>query len=211
MSSAELLTDSEAVFRDRCQIAGLPEATITILIGKNIKTLARLAFSVGQPGETPTDTALTNLVQDGGNAVPVSTLSSVRRLVFEAQTLMVSQVKSLVEHKADEAKTELAPAERAERIKKQAARLSGVPLRGENECAYQSYDTVMKMCQENVVSYLPPNKFPSRREELKQEKPKKELDVVNPKVLLRDQEQTLQCLVNTPLNLHHALHRRAWI
>ncbi|CAE7475504.1 unnamed protein product, partial [Symbiodinium sp. CCMP2456] len=64
------------------------------------------------PGETPTDAALTALVRTGADEVPIATLASLRRLVFEAQLLMTAQVKQLIEQRADDQKAELAPAER---------------------------------------------------------------------------------------------------
>ena len=203
------LTESKAVFTERCELAGLPVATRDVLVGKNLNTLASLAFAAGQPGETPTDAALTSLARAGDEEVPIATLASLRRLVFEAQLLMTAQVKQLIEQRSDDQKAELAPAERTERIKRQAERLSGVALRNETECSHGSYDLVMRMVQENTISYLSPARFPSRQAELKLEKPKKELDVVNSKITLKDQVVDLQCQLSTPLCLHHALHRRA--
>ncbi|CAE7560223.1 unnamed protein product [Symbiodinium sp. CCMP2592] len=198
-----------AVFLERCETAGLPTPIRDILVGKNLSTLAGLAFAAGQPGETPSDAALTGLARSGTEEVPIATLASLRRLVFEAQLLMTAQVKMLIEHRADDQKAELAPAERSERIQKQSERLAGVALRNESECSYGSYDLVMKMVQENCVSYLSPARFPSRQAELRLEKPRKELDVVNSKITLKDQAVDLQCQLHTPLCLHHALHRRA--
>ncbi|CAE7257855.1 unnamed protein product [Symbiodinium sp. CCMP2592] len=201
--------DTLAVFLERCETAGLPTPIRDILVGKNLSTLAGLAFAAGQPGETPSDAALTGLARSGTEEVPIATLASLRRLVFEAQLLMTAQVKMLIEHRADDQKAELAPAERSERIQKQSERLAGVALRNESECSYGSYDLVMKMVQENCVSYLSPARFPSRQAELRLEKPRKELDVVNSKITLKDQAVDLQCQLHTPLCLHHALHRRA--
>ncbi|CAE7377679.1 unnamed protein product, partial [Symbiodinium sp. CCMP2592] len=198
-----------AVFLERCETAGLPKPIRDILVGKNLSTLAGLAFAAGQPGETPSDAVLTGLARSGTEEVPIATLASLRRLVFEAQLLMTAQVKMLIEHRADDQKAELAPAERSERIQKQSERLAGVALRNESECSYGSYDLVMKMVQENCVSYLSPARFPSRQAELRLEKPRKELDVVNSKITLKDQAVDLQCQLHTPLCLHHALHRRA--
>ncbi|CAE7214265.1 unnamed protein product [Symbiodinium sp. CCMP2592] len=203
------LTESKAVFLERCETAGLPKPIRDILVGKNLSTLAGLAFAAGQPGETPSDAVLTGLARSGTEEVPIATLASLRRLVFEAQLLMTAQVKMLIEHRADDQKAELAPAERSERIQKQSERLAGVALRNESECSYGSYDLVMKMVQENCVSYLSPARFPSRQAELRLEKPRKELDVVNSKITLKDQAVDLQCQLHTPLCLHHALHRRA--
>ena len=55
------LTESKAVFIERCDLAGLPAAIRDVLVGKNLSTLASLAFAAGQPGETPTDAALTGI------------------------------------------------------------------------------------------------------------------------------------------------------
>ena len=65
------------------------------LEGKSINALSKLAFACGQPGEPPDDAALRALVQEGGQDVPVSTMSGLRRLVFESQTLMIQRVNSL--------------------------------------------------------------------------------------------------------------------
>jgi len=184
---AEPLTESKAVFIERCQTVGLPDGIRNILVGKNLTTLSSVAFAAGQPGDTPTDEALRGLARTGDEDVPLATLSALRRLVFEAQLLMTAQVKLLIDHRTEERKAELAPAERAERIKKQGERLSGVPLRNESECSHGSYDLVMKMVQDNTVTYLSPSRFPSRHAELRLDKPKKELDVVNSKVTLRDE------------------------
>ena len=203
------LTESKAVFVVRCDLAGLPSAIREVLVGKNLSTLASLAFAAGQPAETPTDAALTALARTGDEEVPIATLAFLRRLVFEAQLLMTAQVKQLIEQRTDDQKAELAPAERSERIKRQSERLSGVALRNETECSYGSYDLVMRMVQDNTISYLSPARFPSRQAELRLDKPKKELDVVNSKITLKDQVVDLQCQLSTPLCLHHALHRRA--
>ena len=63
--------------------------------------------------------------------------------MFEAQTVLVSQTKALTETR-EEIK-ELAPAERRARIRDQAARLKGIPMTGQSECAHASYDLIMRM------------------------------------------------------------------
>ena len=140
------IPESSAVFLERCAAVGLGESETTILQNAGITTLAKLAFSVGQPGETPSTDDLKGLIREGDEAVSVGQLSCIRRLVFEAQTIMIAQVKSLVENK---------PA-----------------LKGELECAHSCYDQVSQLQESNSVVYLAPHKFPSRRSEL-QDKPRK--------------------------------------
>ena len=114
------LTESAAVFKERCTVAGLTPETVQILEGKSVNTFSKLAFACGQPGEPPDDASLKALVQEGGQDVPISTMSGLRRLVLESQTLMIQHVKGLVENKTEE-KTELASAERAARVAAQVA------------------------------------------------------------------------------------------
>ena len=196
---ASLLTDSEAVLRERAQRVGLPQAAIDRLIAQHITTLAKLAFAPGQPGEQPTDERLKALIQIGADEPSLGALAAIRHLVFEAQTIMINQTKTMIENKEDTVK-EVPPAERRERIKQQALRLQGLALRGNLECSYASYDLCTKLQVDNVVSYLAPSKFTTRTSELKLEKPKKEL---------RDKTADQSCDVNTSLNLHLALQRRA--
>ncbi|CAJ1339588.1 unnamed protein product [Effrenium voratum] len=131
------IPESSAVFLERCAAVGLGESETTIL--QNAGITAKLAFSVGQLGETPSTDDLKGLIREGDEAVSVGQLSCIRRLVFEAQTIMIAQVKSLVENKP-EGSLQLAPAERSERIKKQVERLKGLTLKGELECAHSCYD-----------------------------------------------------------------------
>ena len=206
---ADSLTDSTAVFLERCKRAGLPQANIDRLQDQQLTSLAKLAFAAGQPGETPTDTKLKSLVQIGTAEVPVHVVAALRQVVFEAQTLLISQVKALVERRDDESKIELAPAERTSKIKEQAKRLVGVPLEGATECAHSSYDIVMKVLEQNTLTYLPPSKFPSRHSELRQDKPQKTLTISAGSVTVKDQKLDLECETQAPLDLHWALTRRS--
>ena len=206
------LTESAAVFKERARDVGLDDATRTLLENQGITNLAKLAFSVGQPGETPTEVSVRGLVANGGDpaAVTLGVVSSLRRLIFEAQTLLIAQVKTLVENKVDETKLEMAPAERTHRIAEQRGRLVGMTLSGELECGYCCYDLVMKLAQHNSVVYLPPHKFVSRKAELGLDKPKKELTIeANSTVTVKDKSQELSCSTSTDLHLQEALTRRA--
>ena len=206
---ANAFTESQPVFLDRIKLAGVPDAAKDRLLASGVDTVAKFAFAAGQPGETPSDDKLNALVRVADEDIPVATTAALRRLAFESQTLMIAQVKALVENKSEDQRSELAPAERAERLRQQGIRLAGISRRGESECSYQSYDLVMKMIQDNTITYLSPSKFGSRHEELKMDKPRKELDVVSGTVQVKDKHQEVLCSPHTPLLLHHALQRRA--
>ena len=206
------LTESTAVFSERATEVGLDDATKQLLVDQGITTLSKLAFAVGQPGETPTDQAVRGLIADGGDpqAVPLGRVSSLRRLLFESQTLVVSQVKNMIEQRSDEVKAELAPAERNDRINKQKTRMAGTSLTGELECGHVCYDNVMKMLQGNSVVYLPPHKFVARKAEVGLDKPKKELTIEsNTTVTVKDKQHDISCDTSSDLLLQEALTRRA--
>lgn len=206
------VSDSEAVFLERAERAGLTTAEITILVNQGANTMARLAFAFGQPGDTLTDQQLRVLLAGPGDpaAITVGSMSSLRRLTFESHTLLVSEVKSLVENKEDEAKQELASAERTDRLKRQRTRLSGLALTGDLECGHVCYDLVFRMMQQNTIVYLPPHKFISRKMELSAEKTPKQLVVDSASNLtIRDKEMNMTCDTGTDLLLRDALTRRA--
>ena len=133
----------------------------------------------------------------------------MRRLIFEAQTLLSADLQNKV-HKADESvKTKLAPAERDNRIKDQKARLEGLRFRGEEECSHQSYDLVLHMLEKATLLYLPPDKFPTRRHELLQKKAPKEITIDQSALIVRDKHMELTCATTTELEATNALRRRA--
>ena len=215
-----LLTESTAVLKERAAKVGLPDDALQRLLDQGVDTLAKLAFAPGHPGESPSDEKLKALVAPvaapggaGGAEPSLGTVAAVRRLVFEAQTLVVNETKCLVENKEEQPK-ELPPAERRDRLQKQAARLAGVDLSGVNECSHASYDLCLKLISDNCVSYLQPSKFTCRQAELRMDKPRKELDVAAPGssssvLLIKDRAAEQHCDVTHALDLFQALHRRA--
>ncbi|CAE7733938.1 unnamed protein product [Symbiodinium necroappetens] len=163
---------------------------------------------VGKVCETPSEESLTGLIQTEGAEPSRGSIAAVRHLVFEAQTLLVSQTKALVENREAETK-DLAPAERRERIKTQSQRLAGITMSGQSECSFASYDLCMKLLTENCVSYLAPSKFITREAELRADKPRKELDLQHSTLIVKEREPDQVCDTSTALSLHHALHRRS--
>eukprot|EP00435_Cladocopium_sp_Y103_P015409 s326_g3.t1 len=110
----------------------LTETEIDAVIGNGVTSLARLAFAAAPPGTTPSDEQIRALF--GSALAPnMGTLASMKRLVFEAQTLVVADVKNKVSKKEENIPTTMAPAERENRITEQRKRLTGLRLRGEEE------------------------------------------------------------------------------
>ena len=123
--------ESEATFKAKALSHGLTDGEVNDLVARGVNSMSKLAFALTTPGVTPDEAALRRLINNGDpGSVPLGTLSAIRRLVFEAQTLSVALVKSAVEGTEMAGKVELAPAERTHRIAAQKARLQGVSFMG---------------------------------------------------------------------------------
>ena len=148
---------SQAAFKERAEDCGLTPPQIDGLVAKGVTSLSVLAYTLTTPGVTPDEASLRSLMDDADPAsVTVQTLASIRRLVFESQTLAISQIESIIESDVDK-KVELAPAERATRIKDQRGRLAGYDLSGPLENAFSNYAYVASMVEsDHVVLFRAP-------------------------------------------------------
>ena len=118
------LLESEATFRAKTLRHGLVTREIDNLIGRGVNSMSKPAFLLTMPGLTPDEGSFRHLINNGDPAsVTLGTLSAIRRLVFEAQTLSIALVKRAVEGTEMAGKVELVPAERSHRITAQKARL----------------------------------------------------------------------------------------
>ena len=148
------LLEGQDAFKARALDHGLSEDELQVLIDKGVTTLSKLAFSVTTPGTAPDKAQL----RDPEN-VTLGSLSSIRRLMFDAQTLSVTMVRSAIEGTDMTKQAELVPAEGTARVAAQKLRLSGKNLTGQFECSFASHNYVHKMLVENLVFYLAPHHF----------------------------------------------------
>ncbi|CAE7260491.1 unnamed protein product [Symbiodinium sp. CCMP2592] len=156
------------------------------------------------------------LPQEAVDRLVAQTIDTMAKLAFApcqpgetpTEESLAALIKALVENKENEVK-ELAPAERRERIRAQARKLTGITMSGQTECSYASYDLCMKLLTDNCISYLSPAKFITREAELRSEKPRKELDVQASTLVVRDRDPDQSCDTSTARSLHHAMHRRS--
>jgi len=101
--------ESVNALKSRALEVSLSPEEANALTRNGVTSLARLAFAACHPGQTPTDAQLQPLLQpivlNPGNA------ASLKRLIFEAQTLVCNEVK-IKANKKEDAPTNFAPSER---------------------------------------------------------------------------------------------------
>eukprot|EP00435_Cladocopium_sp_Y103_P057080 s900_g19.t1 len=203
------ILESEAAFNVRAVEHGITRAQLVRLQNQGIVNLSKLAFSITTPGTVPPDDALKQLLSDDPDTVTVGELSSMRRLMFDAQTLSASQIKTVLSGSDTGRKAELVPAERATRIQAQKNRLQAMELSGPLEASHASYDYVAKMLEADTPMYLEPHRFTTRASEVARQKPKKELVLDNVNLTVQDVEQKEKCQISNELELHQAFTRRS--
>ena len=203
------ILESEAAFKTKALEHGLTQAQHTRLVAQGITNLSKLAFAITTPGTPPPDDSLKGLLDDDITNVNVGSLSSIRRLTFDAQTLSAAQVKHALAGTDAGRKAELVPAERAQRITDQKTRLAGMDLTGPLECSHMSYDYVAKMLEGNVPMYLEPHRFTTRASEVSKEKPGREVILDHTLLTVKDSERKDKCTIQSDLQLNQALTRRA--
>ena len=97
MSGASLL-DSKAAFKGKVLEYGLPLPVFEGIVRRGVDTLSKAAYAVGAPGVLPTEDALRSFLNpDEPATVEQGQVAIARRLVFEAQTLAVSQLRQQIE------------------------------------------------------------------------------------------------------------------
>ena len=106
------LLESSAAFDARALEHGLTHDQLQRLKDNGLINLSKLAFAISTPGTSPDDTALKSLLHEDPDMVTVGQLASIRRLMFDAQTLCAAQVKHILAGTESTKKAELVPAER---------------------------------------------------------------------------------------------------
>ena len=128
---------------------------------------------------------------------------------LRVQNSVVCNEVKVKANRKDDAATTFAGAEKDARIAQQKLRLTGLRFRGEEECSHSSNDITLTMLEKDCLLYLGPEKFPTRRKELLQKNPSKEISIDQSQLGVKDKQPDLTCPAVTELEVSNALKRRA--
>ena len=135
--------DSKAVFKQRAIAMGMDEAVFRSFDRDGINTMATFAFSCNYAPGANSDAPLVEVIKKVIGRDPTTLEMSVaRRLFNESYAHVASDIKSQVEQTDETATRRLAPAERADRLKIQQTKLSGISIRGQ----YEPGDALVDKC-----------------------------------------------------------------
>lgn len=170
-SAMAAIVESNAVFRNRAKAMGISEDVIAAAVGFGWGTLATFAFSAAYTPGMGSDEVFVRdvIVPLLGNAQDPrrSQTAALRRLFFEAYSLVTAELRSRVE-KGPESETprKLPNPERIVRRARIVGQLNGLELEGPLEPSHSLVDLVVSMVEDSVVRYISWSDCNTREQEL---------------------------------------------
>ena len=211
MSSATVL-ESEATFQMQAQRAGLSQFYIDCIKTASLGTLGKLAYALTTPGTSPTELQVNNFLNAMRPAVvpTVADSTAMTRIVFEAQTLTIANLRNSMVATDDTAAKKVAPAERTARVEGQKTNLRGLDLSGPMEPSYWLYDSFSAMMDSGELKYIPPNRCLTRQQEIAGSKPDKQIKLDENKtgLVIKVAGQEREISIASDLSLFQAMCRR---
>ncbi|CAE7668743.1 ANKRD50 [Symbiodinium sp. CCMP2592] len=163
--------DSAPFFVQRADEISLAKRVVDALKGKGVTTLAQLAFCVGQPGQVLSQTEFDTWTEAMLVGITVGEKASLRRLILEAQTMLVASLKDLAEPAEHASPKKVGVAERNARMDQLRTQLAGVSLTGQLEPSHALLDMAVQQWESRCLKYIGPEKCHSREDEVQNVKP----------------------------------------
>ena len=163
------LVDSNAAFVVHCNKIDGSGWLRNLMSRQNLRSFSDLGFAIGTP-QTPATSvefeAFCTQINSGVD-VTISEISRVRRLHFEACTMIVAHTKQQVLGDAGtDGVKKLPQAEKQARLVQQQGRLTGLSITGELQPSHALIDIVASMLENNSVVWVAPSKCSKREAEL---------------------------------------------
>ena len=164
------LIDSTASFEKRCIDIDGTGVLFDGLKAQGVKSFSALAFTIGTPQAAPSDRQYEDLsIKVFGESPTLGQVASLRRLHFEATTLIVATLNEQV--KSDSAEPgsivkKLPAAKKQARLEKQQERLAGIRMVGELAPSHQLLDLVNSMVETGAIVWVAPSRCSKRDDEI---------------------------------------------
>ena len=207
------LVDSKAAFDVHCDNVDNTGWLKRTMHGNNLQCFSDLGYSISTPQNPPTEQDFVRFCTqlNNGVAMTISETARVRRLHFEASTMIVAHLKQQATTDAStDGARKLPAAEKQARLLTQQRRLTGVNITGDLQPSYALIDLVNGMIETNAVIWISPTKCSKRDAEIqltaKEKVPIVSLD--NQVLKLTAPEQVAKTDTGTELQLQWALQRR---
>ncbi|OLP80428.1 hypothetical protein AK812_SmicGene39165 [Symbiodinium microadriaticum] len=201
--------DSAPYFIQRAEEISLGRRVSDALKAKGVNTLAQLAFCVGQPGQVLASTEFDSWSEGILTDLTVGEKASLRRLILEAQTMLVASLKDMTESSEGATPKKVGVAERSARMDQLRAQLAGVSLTGPLEPSHALLDLAVQQWETRCLRYIGPEKCHSREDEVQNIKPvSTSLSVEGGKIKVTEDAGVEDRDIEGSLQVLNALRRR---
>ena len=203
--------ESRASFRARALEIGMQSDFVDLLVKSGIDSFGRLAFVcpsvAGSSDDRPLITAIEARIS---RSLKDAEVPDLRRLFFESHTLALADMRSRVERTGADTPREVPAAERMSRLQEQKSRLSSVIFNEHTEPAHCLADKIQSMLESGSLTYLPPNKCPSRSMEIASDRPQPQITLDGHGMIkVTKAALALDCDVRGELRMREAFLRRS--
>ena len=176
-----------------------------------MKTLGQVAHIVGVPGQDIQDSQMREWIDANLSGLSVGEVLSFKRLHFEAQTMLIAQLRQSVVDPDAASKQKLPDAERDQRVKLFKDANPGLFLDPTTEPGHSLLELTSAQERENILRHIPVEKCVSRQHEvLNHRQPSKVLEVESGKINVKEVSDTPEPPAHGALAFLEALKRRGY-
>ena len=205
------LIDSNAHFVKRCKEINLSVQTINRLDSLGLKSLGQIAHVVGSPGQPLPEEDLRDWTSANLPNLSVGDAASLKRILFEAQTLVLAQLRQTVADPDNISRQKLPDAELEQRAQLFKNSNPGLFLDSTMEPGHSLVELAAAQEKSNVLKYITVDQSVSRQHEiLNQKNPSKVLALEGGSVTVREERQTSEQPTSGALSVLEALTRRGY-
>ena len=141
---------------------------VTKLCDKGVTTLGMFAFvtsyTLGSSDDAPLDNLLTDLKNGVAGSLPE--IAAIRRLTFEAQTLVTADAKMRLERTDEDRPRKMHHLERETRLKAVEAKLIGLTMSEELEVSNSLVDLCAQIADDGMLRWISPDLCTKRSQEM---------------------------------------------
>ena len=203
--------DSVPLFESRCLAAGLTDDHVAKMVALGWSTFGDFAFaSAYTPGMADDQAFVDDIVVPVLGDAKSPLKSKLRRILAEAFTIAAADQRRSVERpKEGEPARMLSKPDRKQKYDRQVAKLGGLELTGQLECANQLIDRCVQMYEADELKYIPWSDCACKNQEL--------LGVTRDKGMMTDENgfiksveftKMLRANMSTDLRIKYAITRR---
>ena len=203
------VSDSEVTFRAKALQHGVPDESLQAWSRSGIKTYSQLLFRVASAPNNVDPAKLKDLLDGMQPRATDQVASAVHRLLFEAGTFIVAELRSTLEGPTGESSRRLSTQERSSRLQALQAKLGSFRISGQYEPSHQLVDAFSAMLADQSIRHVPLNRCSTREQEVANVKRDEHLlKLENSALRLASKPQPLKVDLSTELRLAQALSRR---